>query len=466
VTFGGHSGASAGTSEVVIGIRVELNQAKKAMREAQKTFYNAEKEVSKAMSGVSKSVKGAGKAAAQAKKNLELAPKELAKAQEKVRISTERLNKALGRSPFPAWALSVMFFGMALQRTFNRIWQSATRTFKDVSSSVEGSVTQFDILDGSIKYLGFVAGQALEPIAGMLVPIVNRVADWIEQNEELFRGLTLSLGVVGSITIAVGFLTTSIRGLRDAVITAGLAFSVFSKKGKAGGFLTSLKGQLGRLPRLLGVFGVALTVLSAAWKANFGGMSDFVSETFSIIWDTIKIALKGIITIVDNFMKVLIAIFESDWDTVFTTLVDTIVVAVKTILKVFIGLSSAIVNAFAFSFNTALASFTTLLNGILWGLAQIAEAFDTVFKTNVAGAVESASKALDNFNRRSRIDFITAEDVRRGMGNVDLLFDRDRESPSAETTNVYNNNTINIDARELMEGMEMTELLRSIAQNR
>jgi len=74
---------------------------------------------------------------------------------------------------FQGWALSVMFAGMAMQRAFNAIWQSGSKTFNDIMHSVEGTVTGFDNLNNSITYLQFVAGQALEPLADALVPIID-----------------------------------------------------------------------------------------------------------------------------------------------------------------------------------------------------------------------------------------------------------------------------------------------------
>jgi len=119
-------------------------------------------------------------------------------ANKKVAASIKRV-----QVPFAGYAMSLMFFGMALKRTFDTIWKSSTKTFQDVSHSVEGTVTQFDLMEGSMKYLGFVVGQALEPMIGYLIPIIDTIADWVEQNPKLTATLVTLMGVLGT-AFAVG----------------------------------------------------------------------------------------------------------------------------------------------------------------------------------------------------------------------------------------------------------------------
>lgn len=130
--------------------------------------------------------------------------------------------KSSGRQ-FQGWAMSIMFFGMAIQKTMDSIWKESTKTFQDISHSVEGTTTGFDMLEGSMKYLGFTIGSALEPIAVMLIPIVDKVADWVTQHEAL-TGKIVSGGLaLGAIFAAGGGGALAINGfldLSDRITTA------------------------------------------------------------------------------------------------------------------------------------------------------------------------------------------------------------------------------------------------------
>jgi len=105
---------------------------------------------------------------------------------------------------FAGWAMSLMFAGMAIKRIFDTIWKSSTKTFNDVMHSTEGTVTEFDRLQSSISYMGFAAGEALAPIAALLLPIVWAIGDWIKGNEDLFGDIVVALGVGGTVLLALG----------------------------------------------------------------------------------------------------------------------------------------------------------------------------------------------------------------------------------------------------------------------
>jgi hypothetical protein len=120
--------------------------------------------------------------------------------------------------------LGTMFFGMAIQRMFMGIWKSATKTFTDVMKSTDDATNGFTMLEGSMKFLGFTAGQALEPLAMALIPLVMQIANWIEQNPKLFQQLVKWGIIIGTVLMVVGQLGTGIFGLVQA---GGLLKAVF-----------------------------------------------------------------------------------------------------------------------------------------------------------------------------------------------------------------------------------------------
>lgn len=104
---------------------------------------------------------------------------------------------------FAGWAMSIMFFGMALQKTFDTIWKSSTKTFNDIMHSVDGTTTGFDMLEGSMKFLQFSVGEALEPLAAALVPVIDFVTDLVQKNPELTREI-IKWGIILGTLFMVG----------------------------------------------------------------------------------------------------------------------------------------------------------------------------------------------------------------------------------------------------------------------
>jgi hypothetical protein len=125
---------------------------------------------------------------------------------------TKELTKPEG---FKGWAMSIMFAGMAMKNAMIQLWSSSVKTFNEVRHSVEGAVTGFDMLEGSMAYLWFSLGQALEPIAFMLVPIIDKVSEWVSENEKLVAGITKWGVILGGLMAAGGGLTLALAGVNE-----------------------------------------------------------------------------------------------------------------------------------------------------------------------------------------------------------------------------------------------------------
>lgn len=136
---------------------------------------------------------------------------------EAIEKNVNRINRAVlpAKKAFAGWALSIMFFGMALKRVFDTIWKSSTKTFKDVMASVDDSTNSFSILDGEMKYLGFTIGQALEPVAGFLIPIIEVVSDWVTENEDLVAIILSLSGILGTMFLAGGMGKLALDGFAE-----------------------------------------------------------------------------------------------------------------------------------------------------------------------------------------------------------------------------------------------------------
>lgn len=141
---------------------------------------------------------------------------------EKMAMALDRTKQRVSasRMQFQGWAMSIMFAGMAIKNAMSQIWQSSSKTFQEVMHSTEGTVTGFDMLEGSMKYLGFTLGQALEPIATFLAPVVMAIADWVTQNEETVRTIFLIAATVGSVFAVGGSTILAIAGIAEGFTKA------------------------------------------------------------------------------------------------------------------------------------------------------------------------------------------------------------------------------------------------------
>ncbi len=186
---------------------------------------------------------------------------------------------------FSGWALSLMFAGMALKRTFDTIWKSSTKTFQDVMHSVEGTVTGFDILQGSLAFLGFTVGSALEPLAMWLAPIIDGVSDWVMQNEDLVRGFVAMSGIIGTVLTTFGMLKLAGDGFAQAMKASG----VFSATAGTGILFLAALAAVGMASW------TAFSKTPDAWKAmkdSFAsiadsGIIDTLGETFLDLIDSL-----------------------------------------------------------------------------------------------------------------------------------------------------------------------------------
>jgi hypothetical protein len=137
------------------------------------------------------------------------------------KLSSTLSNTKERELPFRGYAMSIMFAGMAIQRTFDQIWVSGTKAFQEISHSVEGTVTQYDMLDGSVKYLQYTMGAALEPVVGMILPIIDALGNLIDKHPELFKWIFIVGSVLGALFTIGGAGALAIDGFLNLAIKLG-----------------------------------------------------------------------------------------------------------------------------------------------------------------------------------------------------------------------------------------------------
>lgn len=368
--------------------------------------------------------------------------KTLAVQQEQAAQAQTKLNKVLGKTPFAGWALSIMFAGMALKQMSMSVARFGVKAFQDISHSVEGTVTQSDYLNASMTYMGFVIGQALEPVLAWLVPIVDKISDWVNEHPKLTAALVTSGIVLGGLLMLWGGLKLAINGVSDAYNLTKLVF------GKLASALSSMPG---------------LTWASALRVALAVGI------------------VAGIIAVLVWIYKLQDAI--GGWGEFFKSVVRGILRVLVILISAVSGVVAEIKNAFDWVWNEIVAGVEWFVNKVIAGVNLIIKAInkvrgednqiDLVPKVDFGGATAEVKKFGQSFMEtygnmmESYVDweekYLAPEKGYAEMGGLLPKYAEDAAAQvkaATETTNnsnvVYNNNTINISA-DTSSGMEQVK---------
>jgi len=258
-------------TDIIINVRVALAQANQKLAKLQKDIAKGGTAGNKAY-------------------------RDFATQQQKVMGLQDKLNRLLDRMPFPAFALGVMFFGMAIKNALLDIGRASAKVFNEVMSSVSGTITGFQMLEGSMAFLKFVVGEALEPLMPVLIMIIDFMAQWVSRNEEIARSLFI-IGVIFGVVLFV--LGTLILGLSSLSSLWGRVVTVF----KTGIDLVAGEGGFGRILSAIGKVTILIAILAAAFTTNFGRIQGFLKAT-----------IKNVVAGLTTFLEGVGMIFEGIWN--------------------------------------------------------------------------------------------------------------------------------------------------------
>lgn len=157
-----------------------------------------------------------------------------------------------------------------------------------VKGSAEAAANPFKILTAEVGDLVEGIGKGLLPmlkdlIENNIVPVIAGVKDWIEQNPELTKQITIVAAAVGAVTLALGGLLLIMPGVTAAVGLFGTTASI----------------ALAGIPVLIGALTAAGVLLWQNW--------DKVLNFFKAAWENMRIwaatAIKFIVnTVLAPFM--------------------------------------------------------------------------------------------------------------------------------------------------------------------
>lgn len=267
---------------------------------------------------------------------------------EKAMMRMEKTTRKL-RQTFSMEFLGVMFLGMQLQRTFTNLAKTTFSTFMKITEGMHPAAQASNALAATWTMLKFSIGEALatvlQQLLPVLIPIITKIADWVQQNQKLTAWLILGGIALGAFLFFVGQMYIGIEALINAIFNITSAVKAWSAASAlAGAGLTTILLWVGLIIAIL-------AVLYAAWTTNFAGIRDFTTGTLGIIFAVLKTVFKGIIELVMILFKIIVAIFEGDWTKVWNLTKLFGVKLLGTVSKLGAGLVLIFMNALLLIYN-------------------------------------------------------------------------------------------------------------------
>lgn len=395
-------------SEVEIGVRVDVLKAEHELKRLRRTLSGLSNTDTKKFATVAAQV---------------------ARKQQEFATQTDKLNVSLGKIPFAGYALSVMFFGQAVQQVMTQIWRSSTKTFQDIMHSVEGTVTGFDILNGEITYLGFVVGDALEPIASFLTPIVESISNWVVQNEELARVFFIIASVLGTVVALGGFLKLAFDGFAGAL-------------GVVTPLITGLKAALAGIGPVGWLIVAVIAAIAIAWKTNLGDIHGYIKAFWDNLVVVVKSLFKNLWNIFGGFIEFIEGIFTGDFEKVMSGLITIVQNVLAAVVKAFVYAFIAIYNFIAFMINSAVDIILGNLRLIISSVEYMLSLINKVTGKEIfdLSAFTTAYNALDKLQESVKFEYAGADFTQKALDNVDRLFGVSVDKPTDSTSGTTYNN--------------------------
>jgi hypothetical protein len=213
--------------------------------------------------------------------------------------------------------MSVMFFGMQIQKTFTMVFNSMLNTFKMLDKKgvmpLNRALTK---MEAAFTFLSFAVMKAMEPILLPIIDAIVGLVDWFSQLPtpvlQAVGTLTILGATLGGMMYAVGTISLGLEGINTALLGIGGATG-------ATGVLTTLEGLLWPVAAaLLWITWILEDVKnnSASWEKAFNSVGlaindlvsafvgsevdvsqagDFIGKVFLLSSAIAGIAIRGII---------------------------------------------------------------------------------------------------------------------------------------------------------------------------
>ena len=364
---------------------------------------------------------------------------------------------------FAAEFLSVMFFGMQIRMQFEKLAKTTMDTFMRITEAMHPTAQAVNALRANMELLKFTIGSAvagvLEALLPVLIPIINRFSDWVEQNKDLVGWIVILAIVFGTALFAIGMMFTGIQGIVMVLAKMGAGIGMLLSK------MLGLKTVVGlwafistagfaAVASIIGVVIAVVVLLYAMWKTNLGGIQEFTKGQLGIIWSLFKAVFGDLWKIVKDAFGIILAIFEGDWAKVWelTKLMGSRLFGL--LMKLVAGIGMLLINVLSFLWNVIRDLLVIIVKGLLWLSHKWSDVWlgmgEFITEKAIVPAVNKAIDVLNGFIRGLRslsgglidigeISPINARDVTSAFSQVRNELDK-QHSNIDETVDKWSEN--------------------------
>lgn len=256
--------------------------------------------------------------------------------------------------------LSVMFFGMGLQRTIAGLTQT--------------SMEWMGVNDVLSAFLGLV----FLPIAEALLNIIFWLWDAFDALPQPVKDIII---VLTAITGIIGIILTTFASLSLGISGLALVFGM-----TAGAFITAALPIIGIVMAIIAI----VAALYVAYQTNFMGFKDVTDSVFNFIVGKIQWGINAIQSLIQSAMDFISAIWQGRWGDAFNIVKD-----------VFDRIWNFLGNLGGQFYNLAISLLQQFINGIVSMATAIGNAFWNILPPwiqnilkGIGGAIGTAATAV------------------------------------------------------------------------
>lgn len=213
--------------------------------------------------------------------------------------------------------LSVMFFGMQMQKTFQTLATQSLTTFNKLNADTESANNATNRLSAQMEGLSYIIGDAintvLESMEGWLTNIINLVMDIINENQS-WLGWAIILGlIVGTLMATVGQVGLLILGLNALKGSGGFAAVGASATAAGSAGSKGILSMVGAIVSVIVVWGILIGLFTGnEWTRKL--IVGFVKLVGNIIITMIWVGFKIQQVLFGAFFYIIKAILSLfDW---------------------------------------------------------------------------------------------------------------------------------------------------------
>ena len=254
----------------------------------------------------------------------------------------ERMNNLANKMSqrFDMNKLSIMFFGMTIQKTFQGIYDKMLNTFLMIDKKGMQPLTRgLTRMEAAFTFLEFSIMKAMEPILIPIIDTVVKLVDWFSQLPDSIKqavGVITIMGVAFGGTLSViGNVSLGIMGIKGLLMDIKGLLPAISN-----GFSTlsasSMFGSLGALAGVIIIAAAAVLVFSAALE-GYKKHSSEINDSLNRLGDSFE-------NLVSRITGQMIQLPDASawWDSFWSYLVTGTTGAIMTIIQAITQLLDAI----------------------------------------------------------------------------------------------------------------------------